>query len=83
LIIRNLLVIEDDVFKVQAVKMIFSRLGFDKIDVVEEGEAGLNMMEKKIYHRVLVSTRLLKDKLKFYQRISEIDRGLIQKVSLI
>ncbi len=63
--------------------MIFSRLGFDNIDVVEDGETGLNMMEEKIYHRVLVSTRLLKDKLKFYQRISELDRGLIQKVSLI
>ena len=83
LIRQNLLVIEDDSFKVQAIRMIFSRLGYDNIDVVEEEESGLDMMKEKIYHRVLVSSRLLKDKLKFYQCISELDRGLTQKVVLI
>ncbi|HSE83977.1 MAG TPA: hypothetical protein VLB01_05470, partial [Thermodesulfobacteriota bacterium] len=83
LIRQNLLVIDDDNFKIQAVKMIFSRLGYDNIDIVGEEEEGLNMMEEKTYHLVLVSSRLLKDKVKFYERISKLERGLTQKVSLI
>ncbi len=81
--VKNLLVIEKSKFKTETIKRVFTNFGYKNIKIVEEEEEGIHMMEEKVYHRVLVAAHLIKDEQKFYEQISELNKGLTQKVLLI